>query len=253
MGDAMLTNLSGSHALVTGGASGIGLRTVLRLLQADAAVTLIDLNRPDAEGLLGNAERLHVVAGDASDADVLRAAIAAGEERFGPLRHAVIAAGITGKLQPILDQPDDAMDALLAVNVRGTFLALRLAAERIRAAGGGGIVAFASVYAKGAHANMVLYGATKHAVVGLVEGAAVEFAQYGIRVNAVAPGPILTPFIGTITPEIEAAVIAGIPQRRIGEPDEVAGAVLWLLSDAASYVTGATIVIDGGQAARLAG
>lgn len=87
----------------------------------------------------------------------------------------------------------------------------------------------------------------------MTEAVAVEFARHNIRVNAVAPGPILTPFIGEITPEIEEAVVRGIPQQRIGAPDEVARAVLWLLSPEASYVTGANLTIDGGQAARLAG
>lgn len=244
--------LKGRTIFVTGGASGMGRETARLLLQNGANVAVFD--RTDATDQFADAGgRAIAITGDVSSADDLRVAVKLTTDRFGQLHHAVNAAGITGKLGPILDQPDDAMDALLAINVKGMFMAMKQEAEIMRHTGGGSIVNFASVYSKGSHPNMVLYGATKHAVVGLTEGAAIEFAQYGIRVNAVAPGPILTPFIGDITPEIEASVVRGIPQARIGKPNEVAGAVVWLLSDEASYVTGANLTVDGGQSALLAG
>lgn len=247
-------NFSGKTAFITGGASGMGLATGRKLLEGGASVTIFDLQQPvDVCALEGHAARIAFVQGDAGCAEDLRAAVRATCDRFGGLDFAVNAAGITGALKPLLDQDDDGMDRLLAVNVRGVFLAMKMEAGAMRARGGGAIVNFASVYSRGAHPNMVLYGATKHAVVGLTEGAAVEWADHGIRVNAVAPGPISTPFIGKITPEIEAAVIHGIPQKRIGRAEEVASVVLWLLSEEGSYVTGATVDIDGGQSARLAG
>lgn len=244
---------SGKTAFITGGASGMGLATAKCLLEAGASVAIFDLQAVDAAGLSSDPARIAVIQGDAGSAEDLRRAVKETCSRFGGLDLAVNAAGITGALKPLMDQTDDAMDRLLAVNVRGVFVAMKIEAEAMRERGGGAIVNFASVYSRGSHPAMVLYGATKHAVVGLTEGAAVEWADHGIRVNAVAPGPILTPFIGEITPEIEAAVVGGIPQKRIGKPDEVANVVLWLLSEAGSYVTGATINIDGGQAARLAG
>ena len=237
---------------VTGGASGMGLETTRILLKRGANVAIFD--RVDvSEQFADMGNRVITIVGDTSNADDLRAALKRTTDTFGHLHHAVNAAGITGSLGPILEQSDDAMDALFAVNIKGIFLAMKLEAELMRQYGGGSIVNFASVYSKGSHPNMVLYGATKHAVVGLTEGAATEFAQYGIRVNAVSPGPILTPFIGEVTPDIEASVVRGIPQARIGKPDEVAKAVVWLLSEEASYITGANLTIDGGQSALLAG
>lgn len=240
------------NIFITGGASGMGLATARQLLAEGARVVVLDRN--DAAPLLEeHGERVRTIIGDAGNANDLVRALEILRGDFGKLDGAVNAAGITGALAPILDQSDDAMDALLRINVAGVFLALKHEAALMRETGGGAIVNYASVYSKGSHPNMTLYGATKHAVVGLTEGAAVEFAEFGIRVNAVAPGPILTPFIGTITPEIEDSVVRGIPQRRIGSPEEVSGATAWLLSDEASYVTGATLTIDGGQSARLSG
>ena len=237
-------------AFITGGASGMGLAVARHLIEQNAHVVIFDRDR--LPGDLTSINTVMGLQGDTSRAGDVADALSAVRDRFGRLDLAINAAGITGELAPLVEQPDDGMDKLLAINVAGMFLAMKYEALLMRETGGA-IVNFGSVYGRGAHANMVLYGASKHAVSGLTQGAAVEFAQFGIRVNAVAPGPIRTPFIGTITREIEAAIGRGIPQRRIGEPDEVAGAVLWLLSDAASYVTGATIAIDGGQAALLAG
>lgn len=183
----------------------------------------------------------------------MRAAVNGAFGHFGRLDIAINCAGITGSLLPLVEQSDEALDRLFAVNVRGIFLAMKMEMEAFKKTGGGAIVNLASVYARGAHENFGLYGSTKHAVVGLTQSAAVEYSKYNVRVNAVAPGPILTPFIGEITPAIEEAVVRGIPQRRIGGPEEVARAVLWLASDEASYVTRATLAVDGGQSARLAG
>lgn len=227
----------------------MGRRCAELLAEAGACVTLLDLHVPEA---LRGIENISAIEGDVSDGESIRAAIEIALQN-GRLDAAINAAGMTGTLGPILAQHDDAMDQLLSVNVRGMFLAMKYEALAMMRAGGGAIVNFASVYSNALHANMVLYGASKHAVAGLTKGAAVEFAEHGIRVNAVAPGPILTPFIGEITPEIENSVVAGIPQSRIGEPDEVASAALWLISDAASYITGSIINIDGGQSAKLSG
>ncbi len=226
----------------------MGLSCVKRLLARGAVVTGFDENASELN--FGNYRH---VRGNIADAGAVAAAVRSAVEHGGKLDRAINAAGITGKLGPLLDQPDDGLDALMQVNIRGIFLSLKYEALAMRETGGGAIVNFSSVYSFAKHENMVLYGATKNAVSGLTQGAAVEFAPLGIRVNAVAPGPILTPFIGEVTPEIETAVVSGIPQRRIGDPDEVADAVLWLCSNQASYVTGAVLAIDGGQSARLSG
>jgi NAD(P)-dependent dehydrogenase (short-subunit alcohol dehydrogenase family) len=251
----MQTNaFCGKVVLITGGGSGIGLRCAIRLLRAGANIAVFDLepnNEWDQPHITDH--QVLTIAGNAADATALRSAVDQVMARFGRLDLAINAAGITGQLAPILDQTDDGMDRLLAINVRGVFLSMKHEALAMMRSGGGAIVNLASVYSTGSHPKMVLYGATKHAVVGLTQGAAVEWAPHGIRVNAVAPGPIRTPFIGEVTPEIEEAVRRGIPQRRIGDPEEVASAILWLLSTDASYVTGANLSVDGGQAAMLAG
>lgn len=240
----------GKHAFVTGGASGMGRESARALLAEGAQVTILD-QADAAPHFTDWSDRVLALTGDASDATAVKKAIGEGEKRFGPLSLAVNAAGIHGDLVRICDQPDDAMDRLLAVNVRGVFLAMKYEAESMRKAGGGAIVNFASVFSQGAMSSLVLYGSTKHAVVGLTQGAAVEFAEYGIRVNAISPGPIYTPFLGVLTPEAEQAVGRSIPQGRIGRPDEISGGVAWLLSEQASYVTGANLVVDGGQAVKL--
>ena len=244
---------SGKTAFITGASSGMGLSCALLLLARGANVVSFDLKEPPPQEDRAAHRRHLTIKGDVSRADDVRHSIQQTVETFGRLDIAINCAGITGALLPMLEQADDALENVYAVNMRGIFLAMKYEAEELRKAGGGAIVNFASVYSKGSHERFCLYGSTKHAVVGLTEGAAVELAKYNIRVNAVAPGPILTPFIGVVTPEIEEAVVRGIPQQRIGRPEEVARAVLWLASDEASYVTGATLTVDGGQAARLAG
>jgi NAD(P)-dependent dehydrogenase (short-subunit alcohol dehydrogenase family) len=245
---------AGRVFIVTGAGSGIGRKCAELLLQGGASVVALDLHvsEPLADSYAVSG-RLTFIEGDASDADMVRATIERAVAAFGRLDGAINAAGITGSLRPILEQDDDGLDRLMAVNIKGVFLATKYEAAAMRGSGGGAIVNIASVYAKGSHENMVLYGATKHAVAGFTMGAAVELAKYSIRVNAVAPGPILTPFIGQITPKIEQAVVRGIPQQRIGEPAEVAHAALWLCSAEATYITGALLTIDGGQSAKLSG
>lgn len=240
--------------IVTGAASGMGLSCVHKLLAQGAKVTGLDRN-PFPEGQIhpSHLSNYHHVEGDVGDAVTVAKLVRSAIEHGGQLHCAINAAGITGRLAPMLEQPDDGLDALLAVNVRGLFLSMKYEAEAMRDTGGGAIVNFSSVYSWAKHENTALYGATKNAVSGLTQGAAVEFAQYGVRVNAVAPGPILTPFIGEVTADIEQAVVRGIPQGRIGKPEEVADVAIWLCSEQASYMTGATIAIDGGQSARLSG
>lgn len=239
-------------AFVTGAASGIGLACVQKLLAEGAAVTGFDL-APFPRGGIDRAllAGYRHIEGDVADGAALQAAVAAAVDHGGYIARAINAAGITGALGPILDQQDDGIDALLAINVRGVFLSMKCEAAAMRTSGGGAIVNLSSVFSLAKHENMALYGATKNAVSGLTQGAAVEFARHRIRVNAVAPGPIRTPFIGDITPEIEAAVTHGIPQARLGTPDEAADVALWLCGEASSYMTGAIVVVDGGQSAKL--
>lgn len=244
--------MSVESVFITGAASGMGLQCALKLLSRGMKVTGFDVSPFPVERLSDEfRENYRHVVGDVSDPAAIAGAVDAALEHGGRLDRAINAAGIVGKHAEILDHEDAALDRLLAINVRGVFLSMKYEALAMRQRGGGAIVNFSSVFALAKHESMVLYGATKNAVSGLTQGAAIEFAKHGIRVNGVAPGPILTPFIGEVTPDIENAIAAGIPQKRIGDPEEVANAAIWLSSPEASYVTGTVLVIDGGQSAKL--
>ena len=154
--------------------------------------------------------------------------------------------------EPLLDVTDEHLDALLELNVRATFVVLQAAARRMVAAGGGSIVLISSQMGHVGAANRSVYCATKHAVEGLVKAAAVELAPHAVRVNAVAPTfvetPMTAPFLAD--PEFRAEVERQIPLGRVGQPDDVTGAVVYLASDAAALVTGASLRVDGGWTAR---
>ena len=151
------------------------------------------------------------------------------------------------------DVHESDFDRLMAVNVKGVWLCMRAELRQMLAQGGGVIVNMASVAGLvGAH-SLPIYAASKHAVVGLTKSAAVEYAPKNVRVNAVCPAIIRTPMVERafeMMPQLAESTIASNPSRRLGEPEEVAGAVLWLCSDAASFVNGATVTVDGGFTAR---
>jgi NAD(P)-dependent dehydrogenase (short-subunit alcohol dehydrogenase family) len=174
-------------------------------------------------------------------------------QKFGRLDVGINCAGISGTNTPFLDEPDDAMDRLLAINVRGVFLSMKYELLAIKAGGrGGAIVNAASIFSFRSWETFGLYSATKHAVAGLTKAVAVEMATAGIRVNAIAPGPIKTPFLGEhLDKEGEAWVSSTVPMNRVGQPDDVAGVVTWLCSDDARYVTGAILPVDGGINAKM--
>lgn len=252
--------LDGKVAIVTGAAGGIGLATAKLFASEGASVTVVDR---DEEGLTQAAEaiggdQLLVKVADVSSAEDTKAVVAATVERFGGLDIYIANAGIEGKVLPITAYPVEELDRVLAINVRGAFLAIQAGAPEIAKRGGGSIVVTSSVAGLVGAAGLAPYCASKHAVIGLVKSAAVELAPAKIRVNTLNPGPIANRMMESIesqaNPEDAAAVHAQfearVPMGRYGTNDEMAQLALFLASSDSSYCTGATFVGDGGMVAQ---
>jgi NAD(P)-dependent dehydrogenase (short-subunit alcohol dehydrogenase family) len=239
--------LEGCRAIVTGGASGIGAATCRRFVEEGATVAVLDV---DAEGAAAVAEPLgaKVVAADVADAEAMATAVADAADALGGLTCLVNNAGV-GNVMHLADYPDQEWDRLLDVNLRGTFHGLRAALPLLREAGGTGcVVNVASVSALRPTRGEAPYSAAKAAVISLTRSAALEYAP-GVRVNAVAPGFVDTPLthFAVADPAYADPIVAGTPLQRIGTADEVADVIVFLCSRLARYVTGETVVVDGGS------
>jgi NAD(P)-dependent dehydrogenase (short-subunit alcohol dehydrogenase family) len=228
--------------LVTGGASGIGLAVVEAALAAGWRVAAVDLQRAALTH-----ERLRCEQLDVTDEAAVVRALAAIEAEFGPLAGVVNSAGI-GRDVPALDTGADLFRRILDVNLVGSFVVAREAARLMRPRGQGSIVNIASVSGLKGNRGRVAYGASKAGVINMTQVMAVELAPSGLRVNAIAPGPIDTPLAREVhTPAMRAAWTGAVPQRRYGMPEDVAQMALFLLDPAKSgYITGQTINVDGG-------
>ncbi|GHE79916.1 short-chain dehydrogenase [Amycolatopsis deserti] len=232
----------GRVAVVTGAASGLGEAVARKLHEGGATVVAADRREITAPGLVP-------VVCDVSDESDVRGLFEVCRERFGRVDLLFNNAGISGAPGRRLHEYEPAeWDRVQAVNLRGAFLVLR-AALPLMLAGGGAVVNTASVGAVRARPGFAAYTASKAAVAMLTRQAALEYAGDGIRVNAVAPGLIDTPLAGDLTPEMRAETAARTPLGRLGTPGEVASLVTFLLSAAASYITGQTYLIDGGRCA----
>ncbi len=236
-------------AMVTGAARGIGLATVKRFLADDWRVVLLDidnetLNRSAAT--LPDPDKNLAICCDVADAAGVVAAIAEVAKKFGRLDVLVNNAGIA-IFKPILDIAYAEWSRVLAVNLTGPFLCTQAAVPLIRDSGGGAIVNITSISGLRASTLRAAYGTSKAGLAHLTQQQAVEFASLGIRVNAVAPGPVDTAMAKAVhTPEIRAAYHDAIPLNRYGLEQEVAETIFFLCSDRASYITGQTIAVDGG-------
>jgi NAD(P)-dependent dehydrogenase (short-subunit alcohol dehydrogenase family) len=174
-------------------------------------------------------------------------------ERFGRIHAAVNNAGIEGRFGPVQDATSDDFDRIIGVNLKGVWLGMKYQVPHMIEGGGGSIINLASTAALVGLAYVSLYAATKHAIAGLTKSAALELAPHGIRVNAIAPGPVDTGLLHAMRAgkqHIAQATPAKVPLDRVARPDEMAGPVVWLASDASSYVTGAIISVDGGVVAQ---
>ena len=249
--------LENKVALVTGAASGIGRESALALAREGAAVCLSDINSAGgsaaAQAILDNGGRALFVTCDVTKRDDVRAMLAATIAEFGRLDLAVNNAGIAGSFDRRLHEADDAIfERVLAVNLRGVWLCMKAELEQMLVAGGGVIVNIASVAGLIGAPKAAAYTASKHAVVGITKSAALEYAKLGIRVNAVCPAYTDTPMVRdavAVNPVMQSIMQRAIPMGRLGQPSEIADAVVWLCSDASSFVTGHLLAMDGGLTA----
>jgi NAD(P)-dependent dehydrogenase (short-subunit alcohol dehydrogenase family) len=245
----------GKAVLVTGGATGIGRATSVAFAGQGARVMIGDKDERAEETVAiirqagGVAE---FVPTDVTDAAAVEALVQACVGKFGRMDAAFNNAGVLPPQRPIHEVTVEEMNWAIDVDFKGVFFAMQSEIRHFLKVGGGAIVNTASVGALIADPNMSVYCAMKHAVSGLTKAGAVEYAQRGIRVNAIAPGFVVTPMTQhwADSAEFRSAFFAGNVSGRAAMPEEIAGTVLHLCSDAASFINGATIAIDGGQTAH---
>jgi len=249
--------LENKVALVTGAAAGIGRESALALAREGAAVCLSDLNRAGgeetAQAIISAGGKAIFVRCDVTRAQDVQAMVQAALDTFGRLDAAVNNAGIAGTLNKrIHETDDDAFDRIIATNLKGLWLCMKAELPPMLAQRQGTIVNIASVAGLIGAPKGAAYTASKHAVVCLTKSAAVEYAKVGIRVNAVCPAYSdsgMGQQASDENPWMREMVTRAIPMRRLGKPTEIAEAVLWLCADAASFVTGHQLVLDGGLTA----
>jgi NAD(P)-dependent dehydrogenase (short-subunit alcohol dehydrogenase family) len=249
----MTKELEGKVGLVTGGTSGIGRETAL--LFAKAGVKVVVAGRREREGnetielvRAAGGEGLFQKA-DVSKASEVEALIQKAVERFGRLDVAFNNAGIEGVWVPIVRQSEEDWDRTININLKGVWLCLKYEIQQMLKQGGGGaIVNMASVTGLVGGAGAAAYSASKHGVVGLTKSAALETARSGIRINAVCPAVIETPMGERLfgAPAVHKSVVGLHPIGRFGRPAEIAEAVVWMCSDRASFMTGQSLILDGG-------
>jgi NAD(P)-dependent dehydrogenase (short-subunit alcohol dehydrogenase family) len=245
---AMTTEIK-KTALVTGAARGIGLSIAKKFLAEGWRVALLDIEGEllrDAVAALDDADNTLILHADVADASAVASAITETKRRFGRLDALVNNAGVA-VFAPLLETSDDDWNRVLAVNLTGPFLCTRAAAPLMRGHGGGAIVNITSISGLRASALRTAYGTSKAGLAHLTKQFAVELAALGIRVNAVAPGPVETAMAKAVhTPEIRADYHDAIPLNRYGLEEELAEAVFFLCSERASYITGQVLAVDGG-------
>ena len=260
-----MARLEGKVAVITGATGGIGSAAARLFAEEGARVALVDLDEAalrETVRSIGEDKASYTVA-DVTQPEQTQAYINAAVNRWGGIDVLLANAGIEGALSLITDYPIDVFDRVMAVNVRGVWLGIKYAVPAMLECGGGSIVITSSTAGIGGTPEMSAYGASKHAVIGLMRTAALEFAPDGIRVNTVNPAPIETRMMRSIeemrvaalddsnvTVEVAKQSVADrIPLQRYGDPEEVARLMLFLASDDSSFCTGGVYMVDGGRSA----
>jgi NAD(P)-dependent dehydrogenase (short-subunit alcohol dehydrogenase family) len=253
----MAGSLEGKAVLVTGGGSGIGRATSLLLAKQGAKVMIADYVPEGAQKTVAMIKEAGGTAdclvADVSVTKQVEMMVAKTVETYGRIDGAFNNAGIEGKMAGTIDTSEENFDRTIAINLKCVWLCMKYEIPQMLKQGGGVIVNTASIAGLVGFEGLPAYNASKHGVVGLTKTAALEFAQKNIRVNCVCPGVIQTPMVARLMDGggmNENDMRAGEPVGRFGQPQEIGEGVVWLLSDAASFVTGHSMVIDGGWIAR---
>jgi len=244
-------------ALVTGAGSGLGLATAKAFAESGASVVLADWNeksvRSAAEELTAKGHKALAIHCDVADDAQVEAMVEQTVATFGRLDAAYNNAGVQNIVAETADAPREDFDRVMAINLRGVWSCMKFELRQMRKQGSGAIVNCSSLGGLVGIAGRGVYHASKHGLLGLTKSAALEYASRGIRINAVCPGIIDTPMVaGMLTSQAEAMkeLMKDVPIGRLGRPEEIAAAVLWLCSPGASFVIGHALVVDGGYTVR---
>ncbi len=246
-------NLAGKVALVTGASRGIGEAIAVAYAQAGAQVVLVSRRQADLDSV---AQRIRAAGGEAlplaahtRNLEAVTAVVEKAISTYGGIDVVVNNAATNPHFGPILSAEESHWDKILDVNVKGYFRVVKTCVESMKARGGGKIINMASVAGLEPQSMLGVYSVSKAAVLMLTKVLAAELAPFNIQVNAIAPGFVKTKFSAALwqNPQINEAILQRIPQKRMAEPDEIAGLAMYLASPASSFVTGSTFSIDGGQ------
>jgi NAD(P)-dependent dehydrogenase (short-subunit alcohol dehydrogenase family) len=241
-------------AIVTGGSSGIGRATAIALGKEGVKIAIAARRAKEGEETVrlvkeAGSEGIFVKTDVANENDV-RSLVEKTVKQYNRLDYAFNNAGIEEKTTPLVDQTSEVFDQIMNVNVKGVWLSMKYEIPEMIRTGGGAIVNTSSGAGVIGYPQMPIYIASKHAVLGLTKSAALEYAKSGIRINAIAPGVVETEMVERVDKQLIESLKSITPIGRIGDPQEIANAVVWLLSDKASFVLGHTLLVDGGVVSR---
>lgn len=245
--------MQGKTAIITGGGSGFGRDTSLKLAQKGANISVVDVSKDNGEETVKlckelGAEAIFVQA-DVSKVEDVKRYVSETVEKFGKIDMFFNNAGISGSGVRTLDCSEEEFESIVNVNLNGAFYGLKYVINEMLKTGGGSVVNTASLGGVVGMPTLGPYSATKHGIIGLTKTIAGEYGRDNIRINAIAPGTNETPMVKAFPEEAIQAMAEAVPMGRLGQPEEVANVVAFLLSDEASYIHGAVISIDGGSAA----